>query len=671
MTDTTIGSWCGRTLRVIHAPGTRARWRMEVTPRTRHTIAVFRAWLAETWPALMEFHYSLELPDAPRLMAAVARLIHACADGASADANRATRWLRELETVEPAMRLQFLEAVIPHAGIEPPLELLRLARPGANYRDELTAMLEPLSRGFSAELVRNTTLYAQLTSAQIDWDQARPGSTFDAGRALELLTQADATLNPHLCGRLWESMVGRKDAARLYAAGYWHALDAPSAERFLRFFVYELSDSRKSPAALDRKLWSIRRHYLSLSAEEQAQARDLTNTYLHHLPAFWPVVKRLPHPLPEDIYYHHVLGAYDELSDGPRQLFASAPAKSFDTFIKALKRRNERELVCTGMNTLCIALPQPTAEAFCVAPKHLMHLARFVGALHEKYGIAILRQVSRHELCTAHIADGDIVALDNLLARHRTYAQRLPRFHEWDLHFSGRKLMPLSGVQLAFAELRSQIALMAVWHAENAVKAHLAFDPHTYAMLRESEKNRRLLHRFLRKPHLNFIDSHPATIAWRERHAGFDVDRWRRGVPFHRDGIRLTIERDYREILKMGTYVGSCLGLGGHNQFNAATALLDINKQVVFARDAQGKFAARQLLAISAEGRLVCFPVYSATGERAQWEPLFADYARALAWTLGLTIRTSEKYEIPRVIARDWYDDGRWDLVADEDRVAA
>ena len=39
----------------------------------------------------------------------------------------------------------------------------------------------------------------------------------------------------------------------------------------------------------------------------------------------------------------------------------------------------------------------------------------------------------------------------------------------------------------------------------------------------------------------------------------------------------------------MGTYVGSCLGLGGICADSSAAVLLDINKQVVYARDQHGR----------------------------------------------------------------------------------
>ena len=69
----------------------------------------------------------------------------------------------------------------------------------------------------------------------------------------------------------------------------------------------------------------------------------------------------------------------------------------------------------------------------------------------------------------------------------------------------------------------------------------------------------------------------------------------------------IRLEQDPLEVLKMGTYVGSCLGLGGGLTYSAAAALLDVNKQVLYARDEQGTVIARQLVAISDDNQLVPF----------------------------------------------------------------
>jgi hypothetical protein len=92
----------------------------------------------------------------------------------------------------------------------------------------------------------------------------------------------------------------------------------------------------------------------------------------------------------------------------------------------------------------------------------------------------------------------------------------------------------------------------------------------------------------------------------------------------------------------MGTYVGSCLGLGGICADSSAAVLLDINKQVVYARDQHGKVIGRQLLAISKEDELVCFSVYPLS-MKTEFQTLFMKYDRAFANLLGLPLYQEKK----------------------------
>jgi hypothetical protein len=108
------------------------------------------------------------------------------------------------------------------------------------------------------------------------------------------------------------------------------------------------------------------------------------------------------------------------------------------------------------------------------------------------------------------------------------------------------------------------------------------------------------------------------------------------------------------------------LSIGGANAHSAAAVLLDPNKQVLYLRDGQGRVVARQLLAISDEGELVCFHVYASIRSPGVRE-LFRRYDLALAETLRVPIygydpNSGREYKIERVLSEAWYDDGNWDL---------
>ena len=70
---------------------------------------------------------------------------------------------------------------------------------------------------------------------------------------------------------------------------------------------------------------------------------------------------------------------------------------------------------------------------------------------------------------------------------------------------------------------------------------------------------------------------------------------WEQGIALQSEQLTIQMEQNPFEILKLGTYVGSCLGLGGGFSYSAVAALLDVNKQVLYARNHRGVVVARQL----------------------------------------------------------------------------
>jgi hypothetical protein len=112
--------------------------------------------------------------------------------------------------------------------------------------------------------------------------------------------------------------------------------------------------------------------------------------------------------------------------------------------------------------------------------------------------------------------------------------------------------------------------------------------------------------------------------------------------------------------LKLGTYVGSCLGLGGSFACSAAAVVLDINKQVLYARDDRSTVLARQLVAISDDDRLVPFSVYPSSTPPALLRA-FREVDRQLAAALAIEqIGADQHYGIENILSQEWWDDGAW-----------
>jgi len=131
--------------------------------------------------------------------------------------------------------------------------------------------------------------------------------------------------------------------------------------------------------------------------------------------------------------------------------------------------------------------------------------------------------------------------------------------------------------------------------------------------------------------------------------------------------LDLSIEQDPLEVLRLGSYFGTCLGVGGMFCYSAAAITLDINKQVVYARSSTGRVVARQLLAIAEDQRLVCFEVYPASAKR-DVKHLFREYDLYLAQHLGIEIckgqsdADDDDYEIACPVSNRFWDDSAWDL---------
>ncbi|MES2594117.1 MAG: hypothetical protein V4662_02220 [Verrucomicrobiota bacterium] len=160
---------------------------------------------------------------------------------------------------------------------------------------------------------------------------------------------------------------------------------------------------------------------------------------------------------------------------------------------------------------------------------------------------------------------------------------------------------------------------------------------------------------------------HPRNQSWLHKQSQTRRELWLEGFFIEKEVqnigvLQLGPEDDLQAILRMGTEFGTCLSAGSFNSFSTAANALDANKRVLYARDAQGKPWARQLVAIAESGHLVCFPVY-ARRQHAQMRELFATYDHTLAHVLRLPLwRTSTCADIAPLVCKEWYDDGPWTL---------
>jgi hypothetical protein len=163
----------------------------------------------------------------------------------------------------------------------------------------------------------------------------------------------------------------------------------------------------------------------------------------------------------------------------------------------------------------------------------------------------------------------------------------------------------------------------------------------------------------------------PQNQEWlaKARARGLELEAWLdvepEEVQLQGKRMEIGVASELPELLRMGTYFGTCLSLGEVNDLSVLANACDANKQVLFMvwRDGQGrrKMAARQLIAISDKDRLVGYHCYVSSGEvesqrdEAVREAM-ATFCGRLAARCGLLLADSGA---PQSLGDHfWYDDG-------------
>ena len=381
----------------------------------------------------------------------------------------------------------------------------------------------------------------------------------------------------------------------------------------------------------------------------------------------------------------------------PYQTLLSAPDSSFLRLEEACARQNNAALVQAGLWSLLRFLPHWVAASFTCYPAKLCKVARLLGCFSD----GLRDQVTRG--FRASFADG--ADRDNAHLRLLSLAEArdcidaacakdctdpVPR--PIRDHLADRKALDAprlahyqaemeKGLYLAQLEMLGKAALDVLCRGYETDPDGHSFDAsslHALEMRCHITDNRRAFGKFLRAyfgGSTDHIRAHPRSQAWLGRHSYLSPKIWLQGLEVEPviledvGSVQLAVEQDPLEALKMGTSVGSCLGLGGSFAHSAIANVLDINKQIIYARSASGTLLARQLVAISEERQLVCFEIYPLQAGAAM-QRLFRQYDTLWAEALGLTLYRNEPdtdYTIVNVLSARWWDDNPWDFTTDED----
>jgi hypothetical protein len=346
---------------------------------------------------------------------------------------------------------------------------------------------------------------------------------------------------------------------------------------------------------------------------------------------------------------------------------------------RELRARDPARLCARGLGSVRHSSLWPRLiERWLAHPHALARAMRTLAGLSRPHAIELLRRYAEHPLLDPKLLERPIADVCAALADvdPSMIARKLRR------HVAGSEPLEPAQVARALRVVAAGLPLAELKQLEQLTLATLAaplaaapLPQHALQLIQESDGNRRAYRRFLRAwgaGETNYRLTHPATREWVRRHPQLDLARWQAGIVVEADGgehgrLRLAIEQDPIEALRLGSYVGSCLQPGGLCSYSSVAVVLDVNKQVVYARTPAGQVIARQIVAIADDHRLVCFHVYPLSSSSLV-KRLFRAYDQALAQALALPLLQGddEDYAIANVLSQQWWDDSPWDFTIAE-----
>ncbi len=358
------------------------------------------------------------------------------------------------------------------------------------------------------------------------------------------------------------------------------------------------------------------------------------------------------------------------------------PHEFFTLIDKVGKKRNESKLIACGLSAISELEPEFCFEALTHSPKKFISVLKIIGPISWNNKSLVIKNFKQHPVFIAdyktllqqldkmiEFVDQQTISrqynpIAKALRTHITGIKVLSN-HQLERHLN-KLQVNLTAFKLQALEECSTLFLQGNFEAENLHSKNINHALKLYHSLERHESKKafkRFLEHYLKDGSTTYRDQHPLNQQWLKQHPSLNLQGWHDGLKdFERDHLTLTIEHDPLEVLKLGTYVGSCFGLGGIWSESAVAILLDINKHVLYARNSSGIVVARQVIAISDNNELVPFEVYPVSTSKKVKE-IFYEYNRHFAAELQLPIfknNESNDYHISLILGKNWWDDGAY-----------
>lgn len=583
------------------------------------------------------------------------------------DVDSLTGWLEAMQVLGEAERAQVFDALrlgLPKATPDLPSVLARLAALGT--RSGAAMLIDRMRRGAAgAYVVGGLELRNERGEPARHW-------TFDAAGAHDVSPLVRETL----------ARLGNE--AREWSASSLHDVlgRLPDASPFVRCVLDSDADAHELKAWVGVRsclryecepVWAAGHAMITSAVAERTKvAPEHRHRFPDHIAeGLW----RLESARPKDIAA--ILATATETAPYRREVMTLVADLHLEDFAlprtpaflqaadDALHRRSHVPLVAGGLVALLSALPEWSGKQLASDPRRLLKLARAIGALHPTRTRTALCQAQADALWPLPDSISELrEVFEPLRALYPAIVPRTLR-----AFFEGRPLTEaqqqrrLLRVRARWGELRMALCRHHVdLERQRGITASARrleeSERHALDLLSRAGPHRRGLRRVLRallEGDEDPVVTHPRSRQWFDAHPAIDAEKWLRGIERRHGDVLLAVEQDVLEVLRMGDYARSCLGMGGIFESDPAGIPLDVNKRVVYARDANGRVLARQLLAITEDDRLVCHAVYG----RAELDDAFADYDRDLAALLQIPIADSD-YTVEFILAQQLWDDGSW-----------
>ncbi|MEK8020559.1 MAG: hypothetical protein VSS75_027145, partial [Candidatus Parabeggiatoa sp.] len=560
------------------------------------------------------------------------------------------------------------------------------------------SLLAALGDGISASYLRDGLHLAGEWAPHFPFDSPKQCEHFSREVVENVLYRLPDDNISEMAMTTWEAAAKLAGFCEVLAAIKWSNLTPIQANELLRLLIgfSYYSDYYEEEAASWQKKWRVfKKHILpiearAISEEYLEQWRtdfddfitpELDNAVLAEImKEAATLAKRLAQPP----YRKHskrglVFGHFIRLHDATlRQRVLDTPAASLKALDKACRRDNETKLIAYGVAALVEKNAAFAVDCLWHAPKKLVKTAQLLGIMNWAYRLELLRNFVRHPIMTVDFESLSLREIYDMMQTIEATRHYNPIPKALKNYFEGKRTLRDTQLQRHRQIVLDRLLQTKLQVLENITEQALwrGFETtfnspdvkHALQLFRDLYSNKRACRRFLKAytaGNANYLYQHPLTLIWIKQHPHINLKLWTEGIILdnyeEKQYISITLEPRPLEVLKMGTYVGSCLGLGGIMTDSAVAIMLDINKQVLYARNENGIVIARQLIAISKDDQLVAFQIYP-HNTASRIKKLFFDYDQHFAHRLGIKLFKSERdnYEIEHILSEYWWDDGAW-----------